>query len=49
MTKDVVDGVITFIQSLPSNQSNAVQMQLDVGSNVADQQENQMRIDNLYN
>lgn len=24
-------------------------MQLDVGSNVADQQENQMRIDNLYN
>jgi hypothetical protein len=49
VTKDVVDGVITFIQSLPSNQSNAVQMQLDVGSNVADQQENQMRIDNLYN
>jgi len=24
VTKDVIDGVITFIQSLPSNQSNAV-------------------------
>lgn len=49
MTKNVIDGVITFIQALPSNQSNAVQMQLEIGSNVADQQENQMRMDDLYN
>ena len=49
MTKDVIDGVIKFIRALPPNQGNAVQMQLEIGINVADQQENQMRIDNLYN
>ena len=34
ITKDVIDNVITTIQSLPSDQNSAEEMRLEVGLNV---------------